>query len=85
MIDWLKTNWKTALVGGVVAIIILWGLVGCGSETKPVEEVPVETETPAVEEVKEVETLPAVEEEVVPVEEPVEEVPAVVPTEDVVE
>ena len=84
MIDWLKDNWKTALVGGVVAIIILWGLVGCGSETKPVEEVPV-VETPAVEEVIEEVTSPAVEEEVVPVEEIIEEVPAVVPTEDVVE
>ena len=50
MIDWLKTNWKTALVGGVVAIIILWGLVGCESEAKPAEEAPV-VETPAVEEV----------------------------------
>ena len=85
MIDWLKTNWKTALVGGVVAIIILWGLVGCESESKPAEEAPVET--PAVEEVKSaVEEVEPVEESA-PVEEestPVEEVPAV-PAEEVVE
>ena len=93
MIDWLKNNWQTALVGGFVAILILWGLVGCESEAKPAEEAPV-VETPAVEEVIEEVTSPAVEEEVVPVEEestpveeestPVEEVPAV-PTEEVVE
>ena len=97
MIDWFKNNWQTALVAGFVAILILWGLVGCESEAKPAEEAPV-VETPAVEEVieeviEEV-TPPAVEEEVAPVEEestpveeestPVEEIPAV-PTEEVVE
>ena len=85
MIDWLKNNWQTALVGGFVAILILWGLVGCESEAKPAEEAPV-VETPAVEEVIEEVKSPAVE-EVAPVEEestPVEEVPAV-PTEEVVE
>ena len=37
MIDWLKSNWKTTLVGVVVAGFILWGLCGC--ESKAVEEV----------------------------------------------
>ena len=78
MIDWFKNNWQTALVAGVVAILILWGLVGCESEAKPVEEAPVET--PAVEEVEPVEESAPVEEESTPV----EEVPAV-PAEEVVE
>ena len=36
MIDYLKENWKTVLVGGVVAIVICWGIWGC--ETQPAEE-----------------------------------------------
>lgn len=49
MIDWLKTNWKTAIVGAAVAIVIL-SLICCnGSETDPaiIEEAPVEEVTPA--------------------------------------
>ena len=48
MIDWLKNNWKTAIVGLAVAVVIL-SLVCCnGSEEPAVIE-----ETPAVEEVTE--------------------------------
>ena len=48
MIDWLKNNWKTAIVGAVVAVVIL-SLICCnGSEEPAVIEEPVE---PAVEEV----------------------------------
>ena len=54
MIDYLKTNWKTVLVGGITAIVILL-LCCCESEVKPVEEVPVET--PAVEEIAPVKEL----------------------------
>ena len=46
MIDWLKNNWKTAIVGAVVAIVIL---CLCCCEGK-VEE-PAVIEEPAVEEV----------------------------------
>ena len=45
MIDWVKNNWKTALVGAVVAVVIL-SLVCCNgeeAEVAPVEEAPVET------------------------------------------
>ena len=54
MIDWLKTNWKTALVGACVAVVIL-SLVCCNGEEEPaiIEEVaPVEEvieETPVTE------------------------------------
>ena len=47
MIDWLKSNWKTALVAVVVAGFILWGLTGCESEAV-VEEVPAVEESPVV-------------------------------------
>ena len=46
MIDWLKENWKTALVGGVVAIVILC-LCCCEGKT----DEPAVIEEPAVEEV----------------------------------
>ena len=49
MIDWLKTNWKTALVGLAVAIVVL-SLVCCNGE-----ESPAVIEEPAVEEVAPVE------------------------------
>ena len=52
MIDYLKTNWKTILVGGIVAIVIV---CLCCCEGK-VEEVPVIEEAPEV--------TPAVEEPV---------------------
>jgi hypothetical protein len=48
MIDWLKENWKTALVGGILAIVVL---CLCCCEGK-VEEAPVVEEVP-VEEVTE--------------------------------
>ena len=38
MIDWLKNNWKTALIGGITFIVIL---LLCCCESKPVEEAPV--------------------------------------------
>ena len=51
MIEWLKTNWKTAIIGLAVAIVIL-SLVCCGGEESPaiieepaVEETPVEVIT----------------------------------------
>jgi len=46
MIDYLKDNWKTVLVGGVVAIVILC-LCCCEGKT----EEPAIIEEPAVEEV----------------------------------
>ena len=58
MIDWLKSNWKTTLVGVVVAGFILWGLSGC--ETEAVEEVPAVEEAP-VEVVPEVTPEPVTE------------------------
>ena len=44
MINWLKSNWKTTLVGVVVAGFICWGIFGCNSEA--VEEVPAVEEAP---------------------------------------
>ena len=58
MIDKLKSNWKTVLVGAVVAGFILWGLCGC--ESKAVEEVPAVEEAP-VEVVPEVTPEPVTE------------------------
>ena len=58
MIDKLKENWKTVLVGTVVAGFICWGIFGCNSEA--VEEVPVVEEAP-VEVVPEVEPAPVEE------------------------
>ena len=59
MIDWLKSNWKTALVAVVVAGFILWGLTGCESEAV-VEEAPVVEKAP-VEVLPEVTPEPVVE------------------------
>ena len=56
MIDKLKENWKTVLVGTVVAVCICWGIWGC--ETQPAEEVKA-VEAP-------VEVVPEVTPEVVP-------------------
>ena len=54
MIDYLKENWKTVLVGGVVAIVICWGIWGC--ETQPAEEAPAVEATP-IEEVAPAESV----------------------------
>ena len=55
MIDYLKENWKTVLVGAITFVVVL---LLCCCESKAVEEIPVVEEvTPAVEEV-----TPAVEE-----------------------
>ena len=45
MIDKIKDNWKTILVGLITASFILWGVVGCDCTTKcetakPVQEEP---------------------------------------------
>ena len=45
MLDWLKTNWKTALIGACVAVVIL-SLICCNGEEEPAI-----IEEPAVEEV----------------------------------
>ena len=45
MIDWLKTNWKTAFVGLAVAVVVL-SLICCNGEEEPAI-----IEEPAVEEV----------------------------------
>ena len=45
MIDWLKTNWKTALLGACVSVVVL-SLICCGGEEEPAI-----IEEPAVEEV----------------------------------
>ena len=47
MIDWLKTNWKTALIGACVAVVVL-SLICCGGEEEPaiIEEPAVEEVTP---------------------------------------
>ena len=45
MIDWLKNNWKTALIGACVAVVIL-SLICCNGEEEPAI-----IEEPAVEEV----------------------------------
>ena len=45
MIDWLKNNWKTAIVGAVVAVVIL-SLICCNGSEEPAV-----IEEPAVEEV----------------------------------
>ena len=47
MIDWLKTNWKTAFVGLAVAVVVL-SLLCCNGSDEPavIEEVPVEEVTP---------------------------------------
>ena len=45
MIDKLKENWKTVLIGAVVAGFICWGVWGCDTtsdEPAIIEEVPVE-------------------------------------------
>ncbi len=49
MIDWLKNNWKTAIVGAVVAVVIL-SLICCNGSEEPavIEETPVEEVAPAV-------------------------------------
>ena len=49
MIDWLKSNWKTTLIGGVVFIFVLWCIFGGSSE--PAEVAPAVEETPTAEEV----------------------------------
>ena len=71
MIDYLKDNWKTVLVGAVVAGIICWGIWGC---EKPADEALTIEEAP-IEEV----AAPAVEET------PAEEAPAEAPAEEVTE
>ena len=48
MLDWLKTNWKTALIGACVAVVIL-SLICCNGEEEPAI-----IEEPAVEAVEEV-------------------------------
>ena len=58
MIDWLKTNWKTAFVGIAVSGIVMWTFTGCNSEEeiKVIEEAPAEaapTEESPVETLKE--------------------------------
>ena len=47
MIDWLKTNWKTAFVGLAVAVVVL-SLICCNGEEEPaiIEEPAVEEVTP---------------------------------------
>ena len=45
MIDWLKTNWKAALLGACVSVVVL-SLICCGGEEEPAI-----IEEPAVEEV----------------------------------
>ena len=50
MIDWLKTNWKTAFVGLAVAVVVL-SLICCNGDEEPAI-----IEEPAVEEVAPVET-----------------------------
>ena len=39
MIDEIKDNWKTLLVGAITVALVLWGITGCDS--KAVEEAPV--------------------------------------------
>ena len=50
MIDWLKNNWKTALIGACVAVVIL-SLICCNGSEEPAV-----IEEPATEEVAPVET-----------------------------
>ena len=54
MIDYLKNNWKTVLVGGITFIVIL---LLCCCESKPAEVAPVIEETP-------VEVAPMTDEEI---------------------
>ena len=50
MIDWLKNNWKTAIVGLAVAVVIL-SLLCCNGSEEPavIEEPAVEEKVPVQE------------------------------------
>ena len=56
MIDWLKNNWKTAIVGLAVAVVIL-SLLCCNGDTEgelitPVDPTTVEDVAPVLEPAK---------------------------------